>query len=199
MPHYESRKSAMWYIENNKPINAPKLREKLIEEGIKENKCENPECGITDWHGKFLPLELHHINGNHFDNRLENLILLCPNCHAQIHGYNKPKEKNINKPKIKKPTKRKTKEKEKKQCQCCNNYFTPKNSNQKFCSMECVHKSQEKNKISKDELIKKLKFFKTFIGVAKSYNISDKAIIKWCKKFNIPTHKKEMIEYINNI
>ena len=170
------------------------MRKKLIEEGIKENKCENPECGITDWHGKFLPLELHHINGNHYDNRLENLILLCPNCHAQIHGYNKPKER-----KVKEKTKRKTKEQEKKQCQYCNNYFTPKKANQKYCSIECVHKSQEKNKISKDELIKKLKIFKTFIGVAKSYNISDKAIIKWCKKYNIPTHKKEMIEYINNI
>ena len=86
-PHYEARVPAMWYIENNKPISAPKLRKKLIDEGIKEAKCER--CGITEWMGDAVPLELHHIDENHFNNRLENLIILCSNCHAQIHGYNK--------------------------------------------------------------------------------------------------------------
>ena len=86
-PHYESRVSAMWYIENNKPIEAPKLRKKLIEEGIKEAKCER--CGITEWMGDAVPLELHHLDENHFNNKLENLIILCSNCHAQVHGYNK--------------------------------------------------------------------------------------------------------------
>ena len=86
-PHYESRVSAMWYIENNKPIEAPKLRKKLIEEGIKEAKCER--CGITEWMGDVVPLELHHLDENHFNNKLENLIILCSNCHAQVHGYNK--------------------------------------------------------------------------------------------------------------
>ena len=37
---------------------------------------------MTTWQGLELPLELHHINGNHYDNRLENLQILCPNCHA---------------------------------------------------------------------------------------------------------------------
>lgn len=86
-PHYESRVSAMWYIENNKPVDIPKLRRKLIEEGIKEAKCER--CGITEWCGDTVPLELHHLDGDHFNNKLENLIILCSNCHAQIHGYNK--------------------------------------------------------------------------------------------------------------
>lgn len=64
-----------------------KLKNRLISEGIKEHKCENPDCGLTEWNGKPIPLELHHINGNNTDNRLENLMLLCPNCHAQTDNY----------------------------------------------------------------------------------------------------------------
>ena len=86
-PHYESRVSAMYYIENNIPIDAPKLRKKLLEEGIKECKCER--CGLTEWMGQEIPLELHHLDGNHYNNKLENLVILCSNCHSQIHGYNK--------------------------------------------------------------------------------------------------------------
>ena len=84
-PHYEARVSAMYYIENNIPIDAPKLRRKLIEEGIKENKCER--CGMTEWLGDDVPLELHHVDGNHHNNNLDNLMILCSNCHKQLHGY----------------------------------------------------------------------------------------------------------------
>lgn len=44
-------------------------------------QCCN-ECGIDTWHGKTIPLELDHINGKSQDNRIENLRLLCPNCHS---------------------------------------------------------------------------------------------------------------------
>ena len=67
------------------PIQSHKLKLRLIAEGIKEHKCE--ECGIIEWRGNSTPIELDHINGNHHDNRLENLRLLCPNCHAQTPTY----------------------------------------------------------------------------------------------------------------
>lgn len=53
---------------------------KLIRDGIKEDKCEL--CGTTYWQGKHLPLELHHKDNNHFNNNLDNLMILCPNCHS---------------------------------------------------------------------------------------------------------------------
>jgi len=71
----------------NSTGNSSKLKERLLEWGVKEYKCENPECGIKEWCGKPIVLQLHHINGNHYDNRLENLVLLCPNCHSQTSNF----------------------------------------------------------------------------------------------------------------
>lgn len=61
------------------------IRNRLLSEGIKEHKCEC--CGLTEWLGHPISLELHHLNGIHTDNRLENLQVLCPNCHAQTDNY----------------------------------------------------------------------------------------------------------------
>jgi len=51
----------------------------------KQNYCNY--CGLSEWMNKPIPLEIHHINGNNTDNRLENLSLLCPNCHALTINY----------------------------------------------------------------------------------------------------------------
>ena len=65
--------------------NAAKRR-RLIEDGIKEEKCEI--CGRSEWMGKPIPLELHHKDFNHYNNDLSNLQILCSNCHMQAHNYN---------------------------------------------------------------------------------------------------------------
>jgi len=62
-----------------------KLRLRLIKEKIKEHRCES--CNNTEWLGKPIALELEHINGIHTDNRIENLKLLCPNCHSLTETY----------------------------------------------------------------------------------------------------------------
>jgi hypothetical protein len=67
------------------PYQSHKLKNRLLQEKIKVHQCEC--CGIIEWLGKPTPLELDHINGINYDNRLENLRLLCPNCHAQTPTY----------------------------------------------------------------------------------------------------------------
>ena len=49
--------------------------------------CQCEQCGLKEWQGHLLSLEIHHINGINTDNRLNNLILLCPNCHSLTSNY----------------------------------------------------------------------------------------------------------------
>jgi 5-methylcytosine-specific restriction endonuclease McrA len=61
------------------------LKKRLIRDGLKEPRCEM--CARDTWNGHPIPLELDHVNGKRDDNRLENLRVLCPNCHAQTDTY----------------------------------------------------------------------------------------------------------------
>jgi 5-methylcytosine-specific restriction endonuclease McrA len=73
-------------LENKHPqYQTNKLRIRLVKEKIKEEKCE--VCGIKDWNGSPVSFELDHINGVRNDHRLENLRIICPNCHSQTHTY----------------------------------------------------------------------------------------------------------------
>lgn len=70
------------------------LKNRLYKAGLKEPKCE--ECGIFEWNGKPISLELDHINGVRYDHRLENLKILCPNCHSQTPTFRSKNRKDIN-------------------------------------------------------------------------------------------------------
>lgn len=61
------------------------LKQRLIREGLKENRCE--QCGITEWQGNPINMQLHHKDGDGTNNQLENLEFLCPNCHSQTDTY----------------------------------------------------------------------------------------------------------------
>jgi Zn finger protein HypA/HybF involved in hydrogenase expression len=64
----------------------PAMKVKLIDAGLKEDRCEC--CGsLPLWQGKPLTLQLDHIDGNHYNWKLENLRILCPNCHTQTVTY----------------------------------------------------------------------------------------------------------------
>lgn len=66
-------------------ISSSSLKKKLIK--AKKFKYECSECYIKEWRGKYIALHLEHKNGINNDNRIENLCLLCPNCHSQTESY----------------------------------------------------------------------------------------------------------------
>ena len=73
------------FLNNEIRIASFKLKNRLLSEGILNHQCSS--CGRTEWLDQPIPLELDHINGKNSDNRLINLRLLCPNCHALTPTY----------------------------------------------------------------------------------------------------------------
>ena len=80
------------YLSNEKPIQSNSLRKRLLRENILQSICDC--CKNDTWNDKPIPLELHHKDGNHSNNNLSNLQLLCPNCHAQTDTYRGKNKKN---------------------------------------------------------------------------------------------------------
>ena len=73
------------YLSNTVYIASHSLKRRLYNEGLRAKECAI--CTRFDWMGKPLTLELDHIDGNHFNNNLENLRILCPNCHSQTSNF----------------------------------------------------------------------------------------------------------------
>lgn len=166
------------YLNNLRKIKTSELKEKLLKEGLKEYKCENPECGLTEWLGKPIVLQLHHIDGNNNNNNLENLQLLCPNCHSQTENY--CGSANTNNTKY--------------YCKDCgreiNKYST-------YCTM-CSHKHHRKVERPSKEEIEVLIKTESFLEIGRKYGVSDNAIRKWCKDYNLPFTKKEIKKCYEN-
>lgn len=67
--------------------NIPRLKQRLIAAGVVGPGCQAPGCGLQEWRGRPLTLQLDHRNGDRDDWRPENLRLLCPNCHSQTATF----------------------------------------------------------------------------------------------------------------
>lgn len=73
-------------VKDSKYTNKRFLKKRLLESKILPNQCQL--CGqLPEWNGKPLTLQLDHKNGDNQDNRLENLRIVCPNCHTQTDTY----------------------------------------------------------------------------------------------------------------
>ena len=72
-------------VKDSNFMSTHKLKNRLFEEGLKQKICEN--CNNKTWLDGNIPLELNHKNGNNMDHRIENLEILCPNCHALTDNY----------------------------------------------------------------------------------------------------------------
>ena len=73
-------------VENSTYSKTSDLKKRLVKDGLLKNVCHI--CGLDpNWNGKPLSLQLDHINGVRTDHRLENLRILCPNCHSQTDTF----------------------------------------------------------------------------------------------------------------
>lgn len=146
------------------------IKEKLISHGLLKNQCYT--CGQLPFHnGKELILQIHHINGNRYDNRIHNLSILCPNCHTQTHNYAGKNQR---------PSNNNTKKKKK--CIYCAANIGIKS---KVCRI-CYDKNVRKLKFnpSKDELEIMVNSM-PIVKVGLYYGVSDNSIRDRCIKLNI--------------
>ena len=177
---------AIDYIKNPATVKSSILKDKLIKEGIKEDKCES--CGLTYWLNQKISLELHHIDGNHYNNDFDNLQILCPNCHSLTQNYcNKAVDKPL---KIYEESKEKIKEKTN-TCICCNKLISNKAT---YCS-SCWQKQQQRVERPPREQFKQEIRNQSFLSLGQKYGVSNKSISKWCIAYNLPYKKSDIKQY----
>lgn len=176
------------YLYKGSSIQSNVLKKKLIKDKILEAECSS--CKLSDWQGKSIPLELDHIDGDNTNNELENLRILCPNCHAftdTYRGKNKKTARSAKEVNEMVDSLANTKIVETKICLSCNVEYSKSDDFGKgkyYCSNLCYNKMQEKFELTADEL-KELVWKYPSTKIALMYGVSDKAIEKRCKKYNI--------------
>ena len=77
----------LWTVEQVLSLSTSRLSVKrsLLRAGVLKNRCD--ECGIEEWRGRPIAIQIDHRNGINDDHRLENLRMLCPNCHSQTETF----------------------------------------------------------------------------------------------------------------
>lgn len=161
------------------------LKKRLLNEGILVYKCSNDKCNINrTWLGGDISLHLDHKNGDNLDNRIDNLRLLCPNCHSQTETY---AGKNINKGNKKHKIREIKVRKAKKTFYCkCGDEI----GKRAIQCVPCYKREQEQNIPTKEVLLQELKL-SNFKKVGEEYNVSDNAIRKWCIKYGMSDRSKD--------
>lgn len=158
------------------------LKLRLYDYNLKKEECE--KCGLSnEWNGELISLHLDHINGINNDNRLSNLRILCPNCHSQTKTYAGKRNKIPSETRLKLQ-----KERWDNHCVECDKLIDMKATRCKSCQI--TKRNAEKRDFilpTKEELYKFLKE-SNFLRVGKKYGVTDNAVRKWCKKYELPTN-----------
>ena len=190
-------------LKENTNFKSDTLKYRLVKEGLKQWKCE--KCGNEGvWEGKELVLELHHINGNHYDNRLENLQILCPNCHSQTDNF-----RNKNSTKAVKPKKRVLYIRK---CDYCGKEFRSNKKNKRFCCREHYNEFLRNKQISvtKEMLEKEIINCTSISELANKLKTTRPTIRKYLQDYDLyetfkekyatnTIHSKEIIQYDLNM
>jgi hypothetical protein len=194
-------------VENSTYGSTGKLKKRLFAVGLLEKYCYC--CGITEWLGKPITLELEHKNGDRFDNRIENLTILCPNCHSQtptFRGRNKNKNEYKEKEKylqqiiagrsipakIKniciKKTRKGRKSRKTETCKDCGKNIC--NNAKTFRCEKCNYLfSRKAIRPPADELEKMISTM-SWLAIGRKYGVSDAAIKKWARQYGIKIERR---------
>ena len=145
------------YLCRGSIINSHRLKEYLFRLGYKEKRCER--CKRTRWLGEEIVFELDHIDNDKTNNELSNLKILCPNCHS-LKTRSEIKKRKTKKTKIaSKPMVRK---------------------------LITVRKQRPRKVVRPSSgKLQRLIDTKSFCAVGRMYGVSDNAIRKWCKSYNL--------------
>lgn len=171
-------------------------------------------CQICGYNRAITALDLHHLNpiDKEFDigtilnkdwelinSEIQKCILVCSNCHREIHeglitkelksSYNIDKAKEISE-RIKR-----LKHHQDRYCPKCGEIISQK---AKYCP-KCANELRQKVERPSREELKYLIRNESFLGIARLYDnkITDSTIRKWCDKYNLPRTKKEINSYSN--
>jgi hypothetical protein len=161
----------------NSPCSRQNLKRRLLQEGLKESRCEM--CGQDEfWRGERMAMILDHINGVRNDNRIENLRIVCPNCAATLSTHCGRKNRL---PRSKRP------------CRRCNRLFLPNSSSQRYCSQACgVRWDRSKlrgrpnpaeRRVPRppyEQLLAEIEAT-SYCAVGRKYGVSDNAVRKWVR------------------
>lgn len=163
---FPSKKSLTEIMVENSSYNTGHLRRRLILEGLLEERCN--ECGLgSKWNGKHLVLHLDHRNGIGRDHRLENLRLLCPNCHSQTNTYSGRKKRKRNR-----------------NCQDCGVKITPGCKRCRPCSLKIARQfitNQPNVDWPSTKVLKQMVSQSSYVEVGRQLGVSDNAVRKRIK------------------
>lgn len=203
------------------PLKGGKLLPELIK--IRGHQCE--KCKLSEWQGQKINLQVHHINGDRCNNELDNLQLLCLNCHSQTENFGKRKNNPVSEEDFVKALKENKNirqalfslkltdgsvnyERARKLMLKYDIHFEEKKINMKYC-IRCGKPIQQESTYCDEcnrflsrvverpdrETLKKLIRNKPFTHIAKDYGVSDKAIAKWCVFYSLPSRKSEIKKF----